>query len=142
MKNNIKDIINSYSTEGAIKNIPNEKFDKEYVTINLVIFELFKIEYSFIKYLRKKTLLRQISNEDDLIENIKNELNKYDFPTLGVKQHQYNGIIEILAKALNNYDAENNNSFNGYIELEQYHSIAIKISENIPEIMMNSLTKK
>ena len=142
IKGNIDSILNSLSTKGAIKNIPNEKFDDEYTTINLIAFEMCKTEYSFAKHLRKKTILRQIQSEDELIENIKNELVKYDFPQLGVKQFQYNEIIGLLANALNEFDNENNNKFNGYIELEQYHTIAMKISENIPEIMMNSLTKE
>ena len=142
IKAKINNILGIFSTEGAIKNIPNEKFDDEYLKVNLIAFEMYKVEYSFAKHLRRKTLLRQIQSEDKLIENIKNELIRYDFPQLGVKQFQYNGLIELLANALNEFDNENNNKFNGYIELEQYHTIAIKISENIPEIMMNALTNK
>lgn len=142
IKEKINNILSTLSAEGAIKNIPNEKFDDEYSKVNLIAFEMYKVEYSFTKHLRKKTLLRQIQSEDKLIENIKNELIRYDFPQLGVKQFQYNGLIELLANALNEFDNENNNKFNGYIELEQYHTIAIKISENIPQIMMNTLTNK
>jgi hypothetical protein len=142
IKEKINNILSTLSSDGAIKNIPNEKFDDEYSKVNLIAFEMYKVEYSFTKHLRRKTLLRQIQSEDKLIENIKNELIRYDFPQLGVKQFQYNGLIELLANALNEFDNENNNKFNGYIELEQYHTIAIKISENIPQIMMNTLTNK
>tara|TARA_B100001059_G_scaffold171704_1_gene171821 strand:- start:2783 stop:3214 length:432 start_codon:yes stop_codon:yes gene_type:complete len=142
IKAKIDNIIASFSTEGAIKNIPNEKFDDEYSKVNLIAFKMYKVEYSFAKHLRKKTILRQIQSEEELIENIKNELIKYDFPQLGVKQFQYNELIALLANSLNEFDNKNNNKFNGYIELEQYHTIAIKINENIPEIMMKTLTKK
>lgn len=141
-KAKIDNILASISTKGAIKNVPNEKFDDEYSKVNLIAFEMYKVEYSFAKHLRRKTILRQIQSEEELIENIKNELIKYDFPQLGVKQFQYNELIGLLANALNEFDNENNNKFNGYIELEQYHTIAMKISENIPEIMMKTLTKK
>ena len=141
-KAKIDNILASIPTKGAIKNYPNEKFDDEYTNLNLIAFEMYKVEYSFAKHLRRKTILQQIKNEDELIENIKNELIKYDFPQLGVKQFQYNELIGLLANALNEFDNENNNKFNGYIELEQYHTIAMKISENIPEIMMKTLTNK
>lgn len=142
IKGKIDNILASLPIEGAIKNYPNEKFDNEYSKVNLIAFEMYKFEYSFAKHLRKKTILKQIQSEEELIENIKNELIKYDFPQLGVKQFQYNELIGLLANALNEFDNENNNKFNGYIELEQYHAIAMKISENIPEIMMKNLTKK
>ena len=142
IKDNIDNILNPILNKGGIKNIPNEKFDVEYTKLNSIAFETYKVEYSFAKHLRKKTLLAQIGNEDELIENIKNELIKYDFTQLGVKQFQYNGLIGLLANALNEFDNQNNNKFNGYIELEQYHTIAIKIVENIPEIMMNTFKNK
>ena len=129
---NITSYLNSISTKGGIKNFPNEKFDENYTILNQMIFDLYKIEYSFLKFLRKKTLAKEIGSEEDLMTNIKKEFSLYDFPSLGVKQHIYSEIEKILGTALNNFDAQNNNEFNGYIELEQYHTIAGRIIQIIP----------
>ena len=56
-KAKIDNILASMSTKGAIKNVPNEKFDDEYSKVNLIAFEMYKVEYSFAKHLRRKTKL-------------------------------------------------------------------------------------
>ena len=52
-----------------------------------------------------------------------------------------NQVIQILALRLNDFDKDGNNNFNGYIELEQYHTIASLIVKMLPELIINKITK-
>jgi hypothetical protein len=125
--------------EGLIKNIPNEIFDDEYVSSNHTLFELYKEEYSLAKYLRKKMLAAEIVNSEDLESNIREELGIYDVGTLGGKQYMFGEVTNMLGIMLNTFDEENNNNFNGYTELEQYHTIASTILKMLPEILMEKM---
>ena len=125
--------------ESLIKNIPNEIFDDEYVSSNHTLFELFKEEYSLAKYLRKKMLAAEIVNSEDLESNIRDELGIYDAGTLGGKQYMFGQVTDMLGMMLNNFDEENNNNFNGYTELEQYHAIAGTILKMLPEILIDKM---
>lgn len=127
--------------EGLIKNIPNEIFDEEYALTNSICFMLAKKEYSFVKYLRKKTLAGEISNQSDLEQNIKSELENHDGGELLGMQFMLGQVLEILATRLNDFDNKNNKTFNGYIELEQYHTIAGIILKILPELILNNITK-
>tara|TARA_B100000795_G_C22668460_1_gene386965 strand:- start:371 stop:775 length:405 start_codon:yes stop_codon:yes gene_type:complete len=125
--------------EGLIKNLPNEIFDDEYVSSNHTLFELYKEEYSLVKYLRKKMLAAKIVNSEDLESNIREELSIYDGGTLMFKQNQFGEVTNKLGIMLNTFDEENNNSFNGYTELEQYHTIASTILKMLPEILIEKM---
>ena len=125
--------------EGLIKNFPNEIFDDEYVSSNHTLFELFKEEYSLAKYLRKRTLAREIGNIEDLESNIREELGIYDVGALLLKQFQFGQLTDMLGMMLNDFDKENNNNFNGYTELEQYHTIASTILKMLPEIIVEKI---
>ena len=127
--------------DGLIKNIPNEIFDEEYALTNSICFMLAKKEYSFVKYLRKKTLAGEISDQSDLEENIKSELENYDGGELLGMQFMLGQVLEMLATRLNDYDNDNNNTFKGYVELEQYHTIAGIILKMLPELILNDITK-
>ena len=125
--------------EGLIKNLPNEIFDDEYVSSNHTLFELYKEEYSLAKYLRKKMLAAKIVNSEDLESNIREELSIYDGGTLMFNQNQFGELTNKLGIMLNTFDEENNNSFNGYTELEQYHTIASTILKMLPEILIEKM---
>ncbi len=127
------------NTEKILKNIPNEIFDDEYVSSNYMLFELYKEEYSLVKYLRKKVLAAEIINNEDLKRNIHEELAIYDVGTLGGKQYMFGEVTKMLGTMLNTFDEEKNNNFNGYIELEQYHTIAGTIHNMLPEIIMEKI---
>tara|TARA_B110000238_G_C16016203_1_gene391160 strand:- start:414 stop:818 length:405 start_codon:yes stop_codon:yes gene_type:complete len=125
--------------EGLIKNMPNEIFDDEYVSSNHALFELYKEEYSLAKYLRKKMLAAEIVNSEDLESNIREELGIYDGGALLFKQNQFGEVTDMLAMMLNTFDEKNNTNFNGYTELEQYHTIASTILKMLPEILMEKM---
>ena len=121
---------------GLIKNFPNEIFDSQYVNSNSLLFGLYKEEYTFVKYLRKKMLASEIVGTKDLEDNIMAELNTYDVGELGGKQYLFGEVKNMLGMMLNDFDAKNENNFNGYNELEQYHSIASHIFQMMPNIIM------
>ena len=125
--------------EGVIKNLPNEIFDDEYISSNNTAFKLYKEEYSLVKYLRKRTLAAEIVNLEDLESNIRKELGIYDVGTLGGKQYMFGELTNMLAMMLNAFDEKKNNSFHGYTELEQYHTISSTIIKILPEILMAKL---
>ncbi len=122
--------------DGVIKNIPNEIFDGDYALANSTLFMMCKLEYSFVKYLRRKVLAAEIGSQEDLQNNIKKELSIYDAGTLGGKQYMFGQVNETLAHMLNDFDEKKNNKFNGYKELEQYHTISGIIVQMMPEILM------
>tara|TARA_Y100000768_G_C23882559_1_gene635974 strand:- start:552 stop:950 length:399 start_codon:yes stop_codon:yes gene_type:complete len=128
--------------DGLIKNIPNQVYDDDYVLTNSICFMLAKKEYSFVKHLRKKTLAGEISDQSDLEKNINNELKNHDGGELLGMQFMLGQVLEMLATRLNDFDKNNNNKFNGYIELEQYHTITGIIIKMLPELIVNQLTKE
>jgi hypothetical protein len=127
------------NTKKLLKNIPNEIFDDEYVTSNHILFDLYKEEYSLTKYLRKRVLAAEILNSEDLEINIREELAIYDVGTLGGKQYVFGEVTNMLGTMLNTFDEENNNNFNGYTELEQYHTISGTIHNMLPELIMGKI---
>ena len=127
--------------ENIISNVPNQIFDDDYALTNFTCFSVAKVEYSLVKYLRSKMLIGEIQDQADLEENIKIEIESFDGGELMGLQFMLNQVIQILALRLNDFDKDGNNNFNGYIELEQYHTIASLIVKMLPELIINKITK-
>ena len=127
--------------EGLIKNVPNTIFDDDYAMTNHICFMFAQKEYSLVKYLRKKMLAGEIISHVDLEENIKNELKEnYSGSELMGVQYMLNQVIQLLATNLNDFDKKKNNKFEGYSELEQYHSISVMIVNLLPALTMEYIT--
>ncbi len=129
--------------EGLIKNVPNTIFGEDYAMTNHICFMMAKKEYSLVKYLRKKMLAGEITSDIQLEENIKKELKEnYSGSELMGVQFMLNQVIQLLATSLNNFDKKKNNKFEGYSELEQYHSISGLIVNLLPALTMEYITNK
>ena len=48
-------------------------------------------------------------------------------------------VNQMLAHMLNDFDEKKNNKFNGYKELEQYHTISGIIVQMMPEMIMEKM---
>jgi thymidine kinase len=130
------------SIKGLIKDFPTEKYDDDYVIINKFLFEGFKEEYSLAKHIRKKMLAGEIQNDEDLDKNIRDEVNSYDTKSIGVKMFMSKQLIETLSGFLTDLDKENNNSFRGYDDLDQYYTLSRTINKIMFEIVSNRLLNK
>ena len=119
-----------------VNDFSNETYDEKYFDCNLMLFTVYKEEYSFAKYIRSKMKAGKIANQEQMDTMIKNELNKYDVGTLGGKQYMFGETTKMLATFLNDCDSKGNNGFKGYEELKQYHSISGHIIQMMPDILM------
>ena len=122
-----------------VNDFSNETYDKRYFDCNLMLFTVYKEEYSFAKYIRSKMKAGKIANQEEMDVMIKNELNKYDVGTLGGKQYMFGETTKMLGTFLNDYDSKGEKGFDGYEELEQYHSISGHITQMLPALLMEKI---
>ena len=122
-----------------VNDFSNEIYDDKYFDCNLILFTVCKEEYSFVKYIRSKMKAGKIANQEEMGVMIKNELNKYDVGTLGGKQYMFGETTKMLGTFLNDYDSKGEKGFDGYDELEQYHSISGIITQMMPALLMEKM---
>ena len=131
-----KAVNSSKDVNQMVNDFSNETYDNQYFDCNLALFALYKEEYSFVKHIRSKMKTGKITNQEEMGQIIKNELNQYDVGTLGEKQYMFGETTKMLGTFLNNYDSIGEKGFKGYEEIEQYHSISGHIIQMMPDILM------
>ena len=131
-----KAVNTSSDVNQMVNDFSNETYDNQYFDCNLALFALYKEEYSFVKHIRSKMKTGKITNQEEMGQIIKNELNQYDVGTLGEKQYMFGETTKMLGTFLNNYDSIGEKGFKGYEEIEQYHSISGYIIQMMPDILM------
>jgi hypothetical protein len=122
-----------------INDFSNETYDDKYFESNMPLFNIYKEEYSFVKYVRAKMKAGKVANQEEMDKIIKNELNRYDVGTLGGKQYMFGELTNMLGVFLNEYDTKGEKGFKGYEELEQYHSISGHITQMMPVLLTEKI---
>ncbi len=114
----------------------NEWYHKNYIKIDQLILLFERKEYEFCKLTFKKFNDGEFKNENELNNYILSILKSHSRENIISKIVSFQGIINLLATNLNEFDKDDDTSFNGYLILEQYHSMAVRIEKLAREAMV------
>jgi hypothetical protein len=149
-KNELAKFKYSEKEKSDIKDTSNEsnqtnltEFHANYQGVDLLISSLedggIAKDYKFVKLVFEKLKTGSVRNEDQLNNFISTFLRKQSTDEVISKTVNFQTIENILGSALNDYEENNKTNFNGYIELEQYHSVAIRAYQLCQQAMFESI---
>jgi hypothetical protein len=120
-------------------------FDKEYNELDeLILDEDFKDwheDYMFLKLVYEKIKTAKIQNDIQLNSFIKERLKKLTTSELTSKMVNFRSLENIIGKELSGWGDTNNTRFEGYIDVEQYHTIVTRSYQIGTEVMIDFVTK-
>jgi hypothetical protein len=120
-------------------------FDKEYNDLNKLIlnddFKSWHEDYAFLKLVYEKIKTAKIQNDIQLNSFIEQNLKKLTIAELTSKMVNFQSLENILGEFLTECEDNNNTSFEGYIDIEQYHSVVTKSYQIGTEVMIDFVTK-
>ena len=114
----------------------NEWYHINYKKVDQLILLLEREEYEFCKLTFKKFNDGEFKNENELNNYLLSILKSHSRENIISKVVSFEGIINLLATQLNEFDKNGDTSFNGYLILEQYHSMAVRIEKLAREAMV------
>ena len=121
----------------------SSEFDSKYQTVDLIISALEESgiakDYKFVKLVFEKLKTGAVRNEEQLNNFILSFLRKQSRDEVISKIVNFQTMENILGSALIEYEENNDTNFNGYIELEQYHSVATRAYQLCQQVMFESI---
>ena len=114
----------------------SEWYHINYKKIDQIILLLERKEYEFCKLTYNKFNDGEFKNENELNNYILSIFKSHSRENIISKVVSFENIIDLLATKLNEFDKNDDTSFNGYLILEQYHSMAIRIEKLAREAMV------
>ena len=121
----------------------SSEFDSKYLTVDLVISALkeggIAKDYKFVKLVFEKLKTGSVRNEEQLNSFILSFLRKQSRDEVISKIVNFQTMENILGSALIEYEENDDTNFNGYIELEQYHSVATRAYQLCQQVMFESI---
>ena len=113
------------------------KYAKEYYDLDKLILETDDLveAYNDIKKFRNKFHNKEVSDENHLEQLILDHFKKFDGNKIIQFFGAYSTIESIIGSYLNDLDSKKI-KFNGYVEIEQYHSLAQKIYTMLNQTML------
>lgn len=122
-----------------IKKEQASKFHENFQNIDSLITSLeeggISNDYKFVKLVFEKLKIGYIRNEEQLNNFILSFLRKQSKDGLISKTVNFQAIENILGSSLVEFEENNETSFKGYIELEQYHSVATRGYQLCQQVM-------
>jgi len=146
-EHDLSDINNSHSNTQKKTNIKHKKgktkkfkFDKKYYEFNKIVSDIYKEggEYKFIKMLREKLKKGEVYLEE-MGNYIKTHHKKYDGGQIMTKIHLYNQLEQITTSYLEDWEKKKETTFEGFIDVEQYHSLSQKIVNELEDLLQEKL---
>lgn len=134
---------NSEVTESipeSVKKVSSD-FHDNYTVVDELILGLDNIDkdYKFCKLIFQKIQTGSIRSDDELNAFILKFLRKQSRDEMISKTVNFQTIENILGSALIEYEENNDTSFKGYIELEQYHSATTRSFQLSQQVMFESI---
>ena len=134
---------NSEVTESipeSVKKVSSD-FHDNYTVVDELILGLDNIDkdYKFCKLIFQKIQTGSIRSDDELNAFILKFLRKQSRDEMISKTVNFQTIENILGSALIEYEENNDTSFNGYVELEQYHSATTRSFQLSQQVMFESI---
>lgn len=121
----------------------SSEFHENYQSVDMLIAALdeggISKDYKFVKLVFEKLKTGSIRNEDQLNNYILSFLRKHARDEVISKIVNFQTMENILGSALISYEEKNDTSFKGYIELEQYHSVATRAYQLCQQVMFESI---
>jgi len=121
---------------------PSE-FHANYQNVDMLISSLedggIAKDYKFVKLVFEKLKTGSVRNEEQLNNFIFSFLRKHSRDEVISKIVNFQTMENILGSALNEYEENDDTSFNGFIELEQYHSVATRAFQLCQQVMFESI---
>ena len=117
--------------------VSKNKYAKEYYDLDKLILETDDLveAYNDIKKFRNKFHNKEVRDENHLEQIILDHFKKFDGDKIIQFFGDYSTIESILGTYLNDLDSKKV-KFNGYVEIEQYHSLAQKIYTMLNQTML------
>ena len=119
-------------------------FDKDYNNLNeLLLNEDFKDwheDYAFLKLVWGKMKIGEIHNDIQLNSFIEQHLRELTMDELSSKFVAFRSLERILGQHLTDWEDNNNTSFEGYIDIEQYHTVVVKAIQILPDVLLAVVT--
>ncbi len=126
-----------------IKQEKSSKFHANYQNVDLLISSLeeggISKDYKFVKLVFEKLKTGSIRNEEQINNFILSFLRKQSRDEVISKTVNFQTMENILGSALIEYEENDDTSFNGYIELEQYHSVVTRAFQLCQQVMFESI---
>ena len=134
---------NSEVTESipeSVKKVSSD-FHDNYTVVDELILGLDNIDkdYKFCKLIFQKIQTGSIRSDDELNAFILKFLRKQSRDEMISKTVNFQTIENILGSALIEYEENNDTSFKGYVELEQYHSATTRSFQLSQQVMFESI---
>ena len=134
---------NSEVTESipeSVKKVSSD-FHDNYTVVDELILGLDNIDkdYKFCKLIFQKIQTGSIRSDDELNAFILKFLRKQSRDEMISKTVNFQSIENILGSALIEYEENNDTSFKGYVELEQYHSATTRSFQLSQQVMFESI---
>ena len=137
-KKSVDEFLDSNGQEG--------KFDKDYNDLNqFLLSEEIKDwheDYAFLKLVWGKMKTGEIHNDIQLNSFIEQNLRELTMEELCSKTVAFRSLELLLGQHLTDWEGNNNTSFEGYIDIEQYHTVAVRTIQIIPEVLVDYVTKE
>ena len=94
--------------------------------------------YPFIKKFREKLRLGEIYLEE-MTEYIKNNFSDYDGGKIMFKISLFEQMEHIFGTYLNEWEEKKNSKFNGFEDVEQYHTLSQKVIIVLQELLQEQI---
>lgn len=143
-----KDILSCQEAIQIIRNthssiISNDMdYDEEYFILdqNIMSIDSYKKEYPFLKEFREKLKTGEVFLEE-MDSFIFNEYKDLDGDKIIYTISLFEQLEYILATHLNEWEKNNDNTYKGYEDVEQYHSLSQKTILLLRELLIHKATK-
>ena len=122
------------------KTSTERSFDKEYQELDKMMLGIdsYSEVYPFIKKFREKLRLGEIYLEE-MTEYIKNNFSDYDGGKIMFKISLFEQMEHIFGTYLNEWEEKKNSKFNGFEDVEQYHTLSQKVIIVLKELLQEQI---
>jgi antitoxin component YwqK of YwqJK toxin-antitoxin module len=122
------------------KTSTERSFDKEYQELDKMMLsqESYSEVYPFIKTFREKLRVGEIYLEE-MTEYIKNNFSDYDGGKIMFKISLFEQMEHIFGTYLNEWEEKKNSKFNGFEDVEQYHTLSQKVIIVLQELLQEQI---
>lgn len=123
------------------KTSTERSFDKEYQELDKMMLsqESYSEVYPFIKTFREKLRVGEIYLEE-MTEYIKNNFSDYDGGKIMFKISLFEQMEHIFGTYLNEWEEKKNSKFNGFEDVEQYHTLSQKVIIVLQELLQEQIS--